>query len=368
MKKTSTKNSGPPVSKPRANPFETTESEDERGRQYLPRDWVPPMATYTTTMNQPAPAEVESPPRNALRPTGRVFTEEQLREQEEVQQREQQLQAQIEEQRRQEALKKIQQQHEEQPYAAGSREEPLNPYREAARRKGKEKKTKKVRRVGKTEDGPDYSYEATITDDGSTEISSIAESEKFRSLPQEEQVDAVAKIQAKVGSKFVRELEETGLMEPGVARTGIIEGAQRTLDRFGSGPTVPPLYRRAPTIQPTFNPSIWNPVRTGGGTAGPGGGPGGPGGGPGGPGVLARYAWFQRGDWNPIRQEFRQSFHDGAAPPGPDMKLPKPPTYDGLKRGDTAEAWIQQVERHFYLQPHLYVNDHSRMAKDVGRG
>lgn len=44
------------------------------------------------------------------------------------------------------------------------------------------------------------------------------------------------------------------------------------------------------------------------------------------------------------------------------MKLAKPPTYDGLQRGDIAEMWVQQVEWHFYLQPHLYVNDQRGIA------
>lgn len=48
------------------------------------------------------------------------------------------------------------------------------------------------------------------------------------------------------------------------------------------------------------------------------------------------------------------------------MKLPKPPMYDSLKRGDTAEMWVQQVERHFYLQPHLYVNDQRGIAWATG--
>lgn len=222
------------------------------------------------------------------------------------------------------------------------------------------------------EGSPDYSYEVTVTDDTSTEIESIARSEQIRNMDPPEQAETVARVQAKVGSKFVRELGSAGLMDQEVVQAGIVEGARRMVDRFGNGPNVPPLYGRAVTAQPTFNPNIWNPCcgegpggPGGGGPGGPGGGgPGGPGGGRaiGGPAVPMQYAWFQRGEWNPIRQEFRQSFHDGAAPPGPDIKLAKPPTYDGLQRGDEAEIWIQQVECHFYLQPHLYVNDQRGIA------
>lgn len=196
------------------------------------------MSTYTNTQTSPPQVEIQRPP-------GQTLTDEELREQEEIAWREEALNRWIMEQCRHEALKEKERARQEQPHAAGSHDQPLDTGKEAASRQ--KRKTKRVRQVAKTEDDQDYSYDVTVTDDDSMEIDSIAESETFRRLPQEQQIEAVAQVQAKVGSKFARELGATDLTEPGVVEAGIVEGARRTVARFGSEPNVPPLYGRAVT-------------------------------------------------------------------------------------------------------------------------
>lgn len=173
---------------------------------------------------------------------------------------------------------------------------------------------------------------------------------------------------------------KNGVLEQSVITGGMAEGARRLVNRFSVEPSVPPLYGNRDNTPRHVNPQRWQPnasapVGGPGRVLGPGapgpGGPGGgrPGGGPGGGGNAAvtgnqggNLAWFQRGEWDAMRGVFHPSFHHGAAPGGQDMKLAKPPEYDGTQRGESAQIWVQQVERHFILQPHLYQTDQRGIA------
>lgn len=295
-----------------------------------------------------------------------------------------------------EAMRNRDQQRQEQPYASGSTAAPVDVSRPAVESikfdsddgppeantrpvTGKKKSVRVTR-----QDEPDYSYDRTTSEDeGSSDVPSI-DSQTMKNKSRAEQTAVLGKVGSKFSSIMLKELESQDDVPQDVIREGIVMGAERTLDKYGRGPSVPPLYGRTLNNPNPLNPNAWTPYRLGGpagtpgtpggggpGGGGPGGGgPGGPGGGaPGGPGgpanapfVPANYAWFQRGTWNVGARRFRRSFHAGATPPGQELKLPKPPEYTGTEPPDEAGMWIQQVERHFILQPHLFMNDQRGIA------
>lgn len=211
---------------------------------------------------------------------------------------------------------------------------------------------------------PDFSMEVSTSESEEERVEDF-DSDELEDLPREEQRRRIAVASRQVNDMIIEGGRKSGKVPEKTVRQGVIEGARATLDKYDRQPSVPPLFGQREPSQPVYDPRVWNPNFGGQpmqpGPGGPGGGgPGGPGGGGQGQGnapIIGNYAWFQRGAWNARRNQFRRSFHAGAAPPGPDIKLAKPPKFAGNETSDEAEVWIQQIERHFILQPHLYMND-----------